>query len=159
MSPVIPSRDWINIWQNYQSNSHKSRPEYLSNYPLFIVDCDGMGIRGNEFDFMINSIPGIMSKNIIWMGIFDYDLSILDILRNIQKFLEYLKNINNLLDPMSKPLNTNDRKSSCVESYFGHLIIILRTDESDQDLQILLMENQGKHNFQICYELQILDYY
>ena len=62
MSPVIPSRDWINIWQNYQSNSHKSRPEYLSNYPLFIVDSEGMGIRGNEFDFMINSIPGIMSK-------------------------------------------------------------------------------------------------
>ena len=149
MSPVIPSRDWIDIWQNYQSNSHKSRPKYLSNYPLFIVDCDGMGIRGNEFDFMINSIPGIMSKNIIWMGILDYDLSILDILRDIQKFLDYLRNINNLLDPMSKPLNTNDRKSSCVESYFGHLIIILRTDESDQDLQILLMENQGEHNFLI----------
>ena len=149
MSPVMPSRDWINIWQNYQSNLHKSRPEYLSNYPLFIVDSEGMGIRGNEFDFMINSSPGMMSKNIIWMGILDNYLSILDVLLDIQKFLDFLQNINNLLDPMSKPLNTNDRKSSCVESYFGHLIIILRTDESDQDLQILLMENQGEHNFLI----------
>ena len=69
-----------------------------------------------------------------------------------KKFLDYLRNINNLLYPvpMSKPLNTNE-KSSCVESYFGHLIIILRTDESDQDLQSLLMENQGKHNFQKYY--------
>ena len=116
MSPVMPSRDWINIWQNYQSNSYKSRPEYLSNYPLFIVDCDGMGIRGNEFDFMINSSPGMMSKNIIWMGILDNYLSILDVLLDIQKFLDFLQNINNLLDPMSKPLNTNDKKSSCVES-------------------------------------------
>ena len=149
MSPVIPSRDWINIWQNYQSNLHKSRPEYLSNYPLFIVDSEGMGIRGNEFDFMINSSPGLISKNIIWMGILDNYLSILDVLLDIQKILDFLQNINNLLDPMSKPLNTDDRKSSCVESSFGHLIIILRTDESDQDLQILLMENQGKHNFLI----------
>ena len=143
MSPVIPSRDWINIWQNYQSNLHKSRPENLSNYPFFIVDSEGMGIRGNEFDFMINSSPGMMSKNIIWMGILGNDLPILKILEDIQIFLDFLQNINNLLDPMIGPINTND-KNSCAESYFGHLIIVLRTDKSKQDLQYLLMEKQGK---------------
>ena len=148
MSPVIPSRDWIDIWNNVPEsmNTILFRPEYLSNYPLFIVDCEGMGLRGNEFDFLINSVPGIMSKNIVWMGILDDVLPILDILEDIQKFLDYLQNINNLLDPMIKPINTNDKKR-CMESYYGHLIIILRSEKSDNDLQDLLMKNQGNYFF------------
>ena len=143
MSPVIPSRDWIDILNKYQLNF----PEFtLLNYPLFIVDCEGMGLRGNEFDFMINSIPGMMSKNIVWMGILHNVLPILNILEDIQNFLDFLQNINNLLDPMIKSINTNDEKS-CVESYYGNLIIILQSDKSDQDLEYLLMKNQGKHYF------------
>ena len=114
ISTVIPSKDWINILNNHQLNLSESS----ANYPLFIIDCDGMGLRGKDFDFMVNSIPGIMSKNVVWMGILDnvlpiYRISpILDILEDIQHFLDFLNNINSLVDPMIKPMNTNDKSVS-----------------------------------------------
>ena len=38
-------------------------PDQVRNYPLFMVDSEGMDVRENEdYDFMITSPPAIIAK-------------------------------------------------------------------------------------------------
>ena len=59
LSPVIPAQDWAGVLSEKILRPIES-PEY--NHPLFFIDSEGMGVRGNEFDFMVTSPPAILSK-------------------------------------------------------------------------------------------------
>ena len=59
VSTVFPSLDWSKI---LSSKLGKSISEPSSNFPLFLIDSEGMGVRGDAFDFMTTSPPAIISK-------------------------------------------------------------------------------------------------
>jgi hypothetical protein len=37
-------------------------PDPDKTYPLFLIDSEGMGVRGDAFDFMTTSPPAIIAK-------------------------------------------------------------------------------------------------
>ena len=59
MSTVIPSLEWSKVVEEALSLPI-SIPD--RNYPLFLIDSEGMGIRGDAFDFMTTSPPAIIAK-------------------------------------------------------------------------------------------------
>ena len=59
MSPVIPALEWANILGQALSLPVTDPNE---NYPIFLIDSEGMGIRGDAFDFMTTSPPAIIAK-------------------------------------------------------------------------------------------------
>ena len=59
MSTVIPSLEWSQVLSDVLS-LEISPPE--TNWPLFFVDSEGMGIRGDAFDFITTSPPAIIAK-------------------------------------------------------------------------------------------------
>ena len=59
MSPIIPALDWSHILK-LALNETISEPN--SNLPLFLIDSEGMGVRGGAFDFMTTSPPAIVAK-------------------------------------------------------------------------------------------------
>ena len=59
VSTVFPSLDWSKI---LSSKLGKSISEPSSNFPLFLIDSEGMGVRGDAFDFMTTSPPAIIAK-------------------------------------------------------------------------------------------------
>ena len=59
VSTVIPSLEWSKIVEEALSLPI-SEPD--QNYPLFLIDSEGMGIRGDAFDFMTTSPPAIIAK-------------------------------------------------------------------------------------------------
>merc|ERR1712020_472249 len=65
LSPVIPSQEWSKIITEHLGLS-VADPQ--NNFPLFLVDSEGMGIRGDAFDFITTSPPAIIAKSIIWIG-------------------------------------------------------------------------------------------
>ena len=56
---MIPALGWSNILEE-ALNLTVSEPD--KTYPLFLIDSEGMGIRGNQFDFMTTSPPAIIAK-------------------------------------------------------------------------------------------------
>ena len=59
LSPIIPSQQWANIIQE-KLGLHVAEPK--ENYPMFLVDSEGMGIRGEAFDFITTSPPAVIAK-------------------------------------------------------------------------------------------------
>ena len=59
VSTVFPSLVWSKI---LSSKLGKSIPEPSANFPLFLIDSEGMGVRGDAFDFMTTSPPAIIAK-------------------------------------------------------------------------------------------------
>ena len=59
VSPVIPALEWANILGQALS---LPVTEPNDNYPMFLIDSEGMGIRGDAFDFMTTSPPAIIAK-------------------------------------------------------------------------------------------------
>lgn len=72
MSPIIPSQQWANIISE-KLGLHVAEPK--ENYPMFLVDSEGMGIRGEAFDFITTSPPAVIAKVLMqctseaWVGI------------------------------------------------------------------------------------------
>ncbi len=59
MSTVIPSQEWAAIMQE-RLNLQVTQPTF--DLPMFLVDSEGMGLRGDSFDFMTTSPPAIIAK-------------------------------------------------------------------------------------------------
>ncbi len=59
MSTVIPSQEWAAIMQE-RLNLQVTQPSF--DLPMFLVDSEGMGLRGDSFDFMTTSPPAIIAK-------------------------------------------------------------------------------------------------
>ena len=59
VSPVIPALNWSSIIED-ALNLTISDPD--KTYPLFLIDSEGMGVRGDSFDFMPTSPPAIIAK-------------------------------------------------------------------------------------------------
>ena len=59
VSSAFPSKDWSKI---LSSELGKAITEPTANFPLFLIDSEGMGVRGDAFDFMTTSPPAIIAK-------------------------------------------------------------------------------------------------
>jgi hypothetical protein len=59
LSPIIPAQQWANIISE-KLGLHVAEPK--ENYPMFLVDSEGMGIRGEAFDFITTSPPAVIAK-------------------------------------------------------------------------------------------------
>ena len=59
VSTAFPSKDWSKI---LSSELGKAITEPTANFPLFLIDSEGMGVRGDAFDFMTTSPPAIIAK-------------------------------------------------------------------------------------------------
>ncbi len=59
-SAPIPSKDWAEVMDCHLDTEI---PDQVRNYPLFMVDSEGMDVRENDdYDFMITSPPAIIAK-------------------------------------------------------------------------------------------------
>jgi hypothetical protein len=56
---VIPTTEWTTVLTEKLDLPVHSP---ASNLPLFFVDSEGMGLRGDAFDFMTTSPPAIIAK-------------------------------------------------------------------------------------------------
>ena len=59
VSTVFPSVEWSTILGE-ALEIPITKP--AANFPLFLLDSEGMGIRGDEFDFITTSPPAIIAK-------------------------------------------------------------------------------------------------
>jgi hypothetical protein len=59
--------------------------------PLFLVDSEGMGVRGDTFDFITTSPPAIIAKMILYLS--EGSLTTNDLLLAINDYMNGLDNI------------------------------------------------------------------
>ena len=59
VSTVFPSVEWATVLGD-ALEIPITKPS--ANFPLFLLDSEGMGIRGDEFDFITTSPPAIIAK-------------------------------------------------------------------------------------------------
>ena len=134
MSPVLPSESWI---EDLSVKLDMSINSIKGNYPLILIDSEGMGVRDELFDFMTTSPPAIVSKVIVWVSEGKVETNYL--LKDIQSYMNGLDNI---------ILDENRQEKYCAYPYYGHFIIAvnkLMDDTSDYDLgmEIMGMESGG----------------
>ena len=107
-----------------------------TNWPLFFVDSEGMGIRGDAFDFITTSPPAIIAKDIIWIGA--ENVQTVKILEEIENYLNGLDNIVMADEKASKWT----KEQFCESPKYGRLTIIINKmmgGASDNELQQELM--------------------
>ena len=143
LSPVIPSQEWSRIITEHLGLSVADPDQ---NFPLFIVDSEGMGIRGDAFDFITTSPPAIIAKSIIWVG--TESVQTVKILDDLQEYLNGLDNIVLGQNETTKGVNV-----FCKKKVYGHLTVVINKmmgGASDVELQRELMENEPGTTIQIC---------
>ena len=62
LSPLIPAQEWAQLITE-KIGQEVAKPQ--DNYPMFLVDSEGMGIRGDAFDFITTSPPAVIAKVIM----------------------------------------------------------------------------------------------
>jgi len=139
LSPVIPSQEWAN---NLAEKLGLPVATPKENYPLFLVDSEGMGIRGEAFDFITTSPPAVIAKSVIWIG--TESVQTVKILNDIESYLNGLDNI-----VFGQGNETNLKWSGntnyCSEKVYGQLVVVINKmmgGSSDVELQRELMENE-----------------
>ena len=104
---------------------------------MFLIDSEGMGVRGENFDFMTTTPPAIISKTILW--VYAGTLDSAKILKEINYYLNGLDNI--VLQEDSRL----DETQHCVSSLYGNFIIVMNKmvgNTSDEEmLRNLMMFN------------------
>lgn len=65
ISTVIPTKDYAAIISKKLGKPNLTPEKTL---PMFIVDSEGMNLRGDAFDFVTTSPPAVVAKMIIWVG-------------------------------------------------------------------------------------------
>ena len=65
ISTIIPSADYAQVIQS-KLGVDVTQPN--SSLPMFLIDSEGMGVRGDDFDFITTSPPAIIAKVIMWVG-------------------------------------------------------------------------------------------
>ena len=134
MSPVLPSESWIS---DLSINLDMSINSINGNYPLILIDSEGMGVRDELFDFMTTSPPAIVSKVIVWVSEGKVETNYL--LLDIQSYMNGLDNI---------ILDENRQDKFCSYPYYGHFVIAINklmddTDDYDLYVEIMGMESGG----------------
>lgn len=136
LSPTIPSQSWA-ATMTEKLGLQVADPK--ENYPMFLVDSEGMGIRGEAFDFITTSPPAVIAKTVIWIG--TENVQTVKILNDVQKYL-------NGLDNIVLGQNNETRKANtvfCTEKVYGQFIVVINKmmgGATDVQLQRELMENE-----------------
>ncbi len=60
ISPVFPLQDWVQTLSGKLSLQFEGVP--AENLPVFVVDSEGMGVRGDIYDFITTAPPAIIAK-------------------------------------------------------------------------------------------------
>lgn len=134
LSPIIPSQTWAQI-MTQKLGLQVSDPK--ENYPMFLVDSEGMGIRGEAFDFITTSPPAVIAKTVIWIG--TENVQTVKILNDVQKYLNGLDNI------VLGQNTTRGQQVFCTEKVYGQFIVVINKmmgGATDVQLQRELMENE-----------------
>ena len=87
-STILPAQDWINT---LSSSIGIEIDSCGSNLPLFLLDSEGMGVRGDKFDSLTSGPPAILAKQIIYVG--EHTLVTQEILNSVGKYLDSLSGI------------------------------------------------------------------
>ena len=133
LSPIIPALEWAQI---SAANLGLPVTQPGKNFPMFFIDSEGMGIRGDAFDFMTTTPPAIIAKVIIWIGA--ENVQTVKILKDVEDYLNGLDNI----------VLADDHKNKgptvyCKEKVYGHFVIVINKmmgGSTDLELQKELME-------------------
>ena len=151
ISTIIPTKEY-----SATLSDKLEQPITMPNVclPLFLIDSEGMGVRGDEFDFMTTSPPAIIAKDIIWIGSenletakvtwfcakkqtipFIYFFQI-KVLYEIQDYLNGLDNI------AFNKMMSKDEDTFCEQALYGNFIVVINKmmgDASDERLQLELL--------------------
>jgi hypothetical protein len=57
---VFPLQDWIKTLSGNIQHPFEGAP--ADNLPLFVIDSEGMGVRGDLYDFITTAPPAIIAK-------------------------------------------------------------------------------------------------
>ena len=60
LSTIIPTNDYAEVLSDKLNITLHGVPEEI--LPLFLVDSEGMGVRGDAFDFITTSPPAVIAK-------------------------------------------------------------------------------------------------
>ena len=60
ISSVFPLQDWITTLSRNIEHPFEGAP--TDNLPMFIIDSEGMGVRGDLYDFITTAPPAIIAK-------------------------------------------------------------------------------------------------
>jgi len=129
MSTVIPALDWADTLSNKIGITINAPAQ---NLPMFLIDSEGMGVRGAKFDFITTSPPAIIAKMVIWIG--TENLQTAKILLDIDEYLTGLDNI---------VMEENKKEVFCSSPSYGHFIVVINKmmgSTPDDLLQRELME-------------------
>lgn len=129
ISTVLPAHDWSDTISEKIGISVNSPSQ---NLPMFLIDSEGMGVRGAKFDFITTSPPAIIAKMVIWIG--TENLQTAKILLDIDSYLKGLDNI-----VMSDDL----KEAYCSSPSYGHFVVVINKmmgTTPDDLLQRELME-------------------
>ena len=129
ISTVIPANDWA---ETLSGKIGISITPPSQNLPMFLLDSEGMGVRGATFDFITTSPPAIIAKVIIWIG--TENLQTAKILLDIDKYLKGLDNI-----VMEDKIN---KEVYCSSPAYGHFTVVINKmmgNSDDEQLQRELM--------------------
>ena len=84
-STIIPAQEWITTLSD---NIEIPVDSCKSNLPLFLLDSEGMGVRGEMFDSLTSGPPAILAKHIIYIG--EHTVVTQEILNSVSKYLDAL---------------------------------------------------------------------
>jgi len=132
ISTVIPTGEYAKVISKKLGKTTFSPKKTL---PLFLVDSEGMNLRGDAFDFATTSPPAVVAKMIIWVG--EGTLQTAGILHDIGKYLDGLDQI---IMGGGKTSGT-----TCKDPKFGHFAIVLNKmlgSASDESLFAEIMTDE-----------------
>jgi len=110
MSAVIPSTDYANVIFQKLKQPFEKPPKAL---PFFLIDSEGMSVRGKSFDFATTSPPSVISKVVIWVGA-----------ENVQT-ARILDSLANYLEGLDQVILNDNAGALCQVPQFGHFIIVI----------------------------------
>ena len=130
LSTIIPAKVYSEI---LEEKLHRDLTNPSSDFPLFLIDSEGMGVRGDKFDFVATTPPAVISKQVVWVG--EGKLETADVLEDINDYLNGLDNI--IMDSASQRTDT-----ICEQPRYGHFFVVinkLMDDTPDEELYHELM--------------------
>ena len=146
ISTVMPAFDWALI---LSEKIHNDVTPPCTNLPMFLIDSEGMGVRGDTFDFMTTSPPAIVSKVILWVYAGTFDTS--EILYKIDDYLNGLQNI-----VLEDEIQVSGQ-AHCENPHYGYFIVIINKmvgNTPDEKMLENLMTPEPDHND--GYELSLI---
>ena len=88
ISTTLPAIEWVNtLGEKIQRTINTPG----SNMPVFLIDSEGMDVRGDTFDFITTSPPAIIAKLIMYFS--EGSLTTDELLNAINEYMNGLDNI------------------------------------------------------------------